>query len=634
MAHKITGSVTDEERLSALNAILRKAEEQSEGHKEVVQQTKRFPDKIITSIESRTSLDRTISDWRPILSKECQVYVYGTQYVAKRFDQVHYKYTDVDEAKEILIDNLFAILMYKYFPQITDEVFARIDAIVKTLTKNLKTFLTKIVFDDETTNTFGGVKMKRVPISCVAFSNGIYDFAKNDWVVKYDRIYIPNINNTIILYNDYIVNWNFDFDFDPLPISITEMSFEDFIEMMKELDKEDRNYCFELFWNMTHDANHKTNLQRMIHLAQVMGYMIVPQFLQYFVMLIGSGQNGKNSLFDGCFSCKVIPRPASNSIEEIETDRFVTGTLESASHNIFLETSAKVYTDSNMLKALTGSMQQTIQNKGVNKYSGIINCKYLFAGNDQSKIKFSDTTTGFRRRINIFEVYYSWDAQHRFMRYGDYYATDFSGDLHEIKQDVTNTVCYIYLAMYGVMLATKGFTSDFKFSYNEWTDMYSDIDFGLKEFFNDIIKVEDYFVNLGDVTFLDADHLRVAFFDEKGDKRLYNTRELGERGIIDFQKFVKFANETTSITSVNSEGEEFTYEESSIKLYLQSHDIFISLPYLRALMTKYTFTSRSQREFNDMFKKVFPTAKYLTCARKEPYVKARMFNGRIRFVDG
>ena len=58
-------------------------------------------------------------------------------------------------------------------------------------------------------------------------------------------------------------------------------------------------------------------------------------------MLIGSGQNGKNSLFDGCFSNRVIPRPAANDLDAIEGDRFITGALENKAHNIFLETSAK-----------------------------------------------------------------------------------------------------------------------------------------------------------------------------------------------------------------------------------------------------------------------------------------------------
>ena len=136
-------------------------------------------------------------------------------------------------------------------------------------------------------------------------------------------------------------------------------------------------------------------------------------FSQNFVLFVGSGQNGKNSLYDGCFTGRVVPRPAANDLDSIENDRFITGSLENKAHNIFLESSAKTYTESKMLKAITGSMYQTIEQKGVDKYSGLINCKYIFAANDQEKIKFTDSTPGFKRRINVFEVWYISDSSEK-----------------------------------------------------------------------------------------------------------------------------------------------------------------------------------------------------------------------------
>ena len=593
--------------------------------------TKRMADTVTTSIATGLAIDRSISDWRPILTKECQVYVIGQQYIAKRFDEVHYKYCAVKEATEILTDNLYAILLYKYFPQMTDEVLSRIDEIVKSLTKNIKTFLTKISFENDE-NHFQGQVMKRVPNSAVAFSNGIFDFVKNDFIVKYDRIYIPQINNTIILYNDYIIEWNFDFDFDPLPINITETSFDEFLTIMKTLDAENRIYCWELFYNMTHDLRHKANRGRMLHLAEIFGYTLIPQFVQYFILLIGSGQNGKNSLFDGCFSAKVLPRPVSNSIEAIEKDRFITESLENSCHNIFLETSAKTYTDSNMLKALTGSMYQTIECKGIGKYAGIINCKYVFAGNDQSNIKFSDSTIGFRRRINVFEIFYSWDPDHRFLRHGDYYCTDFSGDLHEIKNDISNTVCYIYLGMYGILSATKNFTRDFKFTHNEWSDAYSDIDVGIKDYFMDVAELSDYFSIWGDSRFLDDAHQRIAFFDERGDKRLYQTSAMENVGANSYDKCIYYMSSYTPVTVMDSDGNEILVNELNCRQYMMNHDIYVSLPYLRAMMSRHTNTQYTQREFNDMFKKVFPTANYISCAQRETYVRMRLVGDKIKFV--
>lgn len=592
---------------------------------------RRLPDEIISSISTDTSLSRSISDWRPILTKECQVYVVGEQYIAKRFDQVHYKFMGQEEAKEILIDNLYAILLYKYFPIITDDVLARVDEIVRGSTRNIKSFLTKITLD--TTSILGdGFNMKRVPNSAVAFANGIYDFVENKWLTKYERIYIPTINNTIILYNEYIIQWAFDFEFDPLPINITETSFEDFLNIMKKLDKEQVNYCFELFWNMTHDFDHKGSVRRMTHLAEIIGYTLIPQFLQYFVMLIGSGQNGKNSLFDGCFSARVVPKPVSNSIEAIEKDRFITQSLENASHNIFLETVAKTYTDSNMLKALTGSMYQTVEGKGLAKYAGVINCKYLFAGNDQSKIKFSDTTIGFRRRINIFEIYYSWDPEHRFMHYGDYYKTDFSGDLHEIKDDLLNTVVYIYIGMYGIKSATKNFTKDFKFSYNEWTDAYSDVDLNMKEFFNNIITTDEYFKYLSDTRYLDLDHLKTALYSDENE-RLYLTEKMKDNRVFNWEDMVRYLNGTTTQIVLDEFGDETEIDVPNYEIYMQDNDLYISLIYLKTVMSRAGDSGDSQRDFNDMFKKIYPYAHVIPLSHRELYVKIRMINRKIRFVD-
>ena len=121
----------------------------------------------------------------------------------------------------------------------------------------------------------------------------------------------------------------------------------------------------------------------------------------------------------------------------IETDKFMSGALENRAHNIYLETSQKTKEfDSQVLKNITGSMYQTIECKGIQKYSSIINCKHVFAANDQAKLKFSDTTHGFRRRINVYEIWYRWDSQKRYLKRGDYYETSFSDSLKEIKSDI------------------------------------------------------------------------------------------------------------------------------------------------------------------------------------------------------
>ena len=78
------------------------------------------------SINSKALLARSLTDWRPILAVECQVYVYNENYIAKRFDQINYKFCNKVEAKEILIDNLYALLRFKYFPKQNEDIDERI----------------------------------------------------------------------------------------------------------------------------------------------------------------------------------------------------------------------------------------------------------------------------------------------------------------------------------------------------------------------------------------------------------------------------------------------------------------------------------------------------------------------------
>ena len=61
---------------------------------------------IANAVDTEALISRPLSDWRPILSQECQVYVFGENYIAKRFDAINFKFCEKQEAKEILIDNI------------------------------------------------------------------------------------------------------------------------------------------------------------------------------------------------------------------------------------------------------------------------------------------------------------------------------------------------------------------------------------------------------------------------------------------------------------------------------------------------------------------------------------------------
>lgn len=559
---------------------------------------------IVNSVNNSIYVDKPASEWRPLLMEECQVYVFGENYLAKRFDQIHFKFCEKNEAKEILIDNLYALLRYKYFPKSSDAIDDKIQKIVSSFCSNLKTTLKKVSFDKDSDSSL----ISFIPDSCVAFRNGVYDFYNNKWLFKYNIISIPSLKNNIYIYdNKYVITWYLNFNFEPFPIDIKTTNLDEFIDIMKELTNENQNYCFELMYNISHDIDNNFSQKRFSHLCEILGYLLLVSFSQNFVFLIGSGQNGKNSLFDGCFTHKVVPSPAANDIQSFETDRFITGSLENKAHNIFLETQPKTITDSTMLKAITGSMYQTIEQKGINKYSGIINCKNIFAGNDQDKIKFTDSTTGFRRRINMFEIWYRWDKQKRFLKTGDYYDTTFSDTLKEIKTNIENTIVFVYFGMYGLMKGTKNFTNNFQFTDNDWRLQYTDVDFDLKE------KVEKLdFISL--LKYINSGHIdegKTYMFDENK-KRLYDNQDMKLLGGTTFDEVLK-------VLLIDEKRTEFFSE----------NDIFISVRLLQLLCNNFT----SATSFTQSLKKLYSNATIINIFNNKPYIKCRIENIKIKVIN-
>ena len=136
--------------------------------------------------------------------------------MCKRFDQINYTFSEVNGAREVVVDNLYALLRYKYFPISDDEVEKRIGEIIKSFTVNLKTTLIKVSFD--TDKEFQNVML--LENSQVAFRNGVFDFRTNDWLFKYITD-MPTLFNRIYSYDKVIIQWYFNFNFEPLPFAVT-----------------------------------------------------------------------------------------------------------------------------------------------------------------------------------------------------------------------------------------------------------------------------------------------------------------------------------------------------------------------------------------------------------------------------
>ena len=137
---------------------------------------------IETRVDASALLMRPLSDWRIPLSDEVNVYVYDEKYIAKRFDQINYQFVEKETAKEILVDNLYALLRYKYFPRATEEIDKRIDQIVSSFTANLKTTLKKVSFDKASDCIY----LSMIPDYCIAVGSPAYiikryNFTSHQW---------------------------------------------------------------------------------------------------------------------------------------------------------------------------------------------------------------------------------------------------------------------------------------------------------------------------------------------------------------------------------------------------------------------------------------------------------------------
>lgn len=547
-------------------------------------------------------------DWWPVLAKECQVYVHEDSYLAKRFDQINFNFCSKDVAKEILVDNLYALLRNKYFPKATDESQDKIDKIIKSFTTNLKTVLIRVSFNEDAECEH----VRFLPDGCVAFRNCVWDFRNNKKLFDYTKIQMVKNKNCIYQYDQqYIIQWHIDINFEPLPFDINSYPLAEFIELIKEFDKDQRNYCFELMYNICHDINHEFSMKKFEHFCQILGFTCLQSFTQAFEILVGSGGNGKNSLFDGCFTSRVRPAPANIDMRSIEEDKFVSGVLENHSHNFFFETEAETLIKSKMIKQFTGSMYQMVEHKGEDRHSSVINCRHIWAANDQDKLKFSDTTAGFRRRINIFEIYYKWDSKKKFLQLGDYYDTTFSNDLHEIKEDISNTIMFIYFAMYGIKLATNNYTKQFEFTSNDWTLQYTDIDFDLRE------KVET----------ITQEKLAQWFSYPKN-------REAGKSMFFDFSRRALYMSDTIKEYGINNYDEfieKFIKDKDGNDLFLNyfvEHDVYMSVRHIQELIGDLSIP----RTFTQTFKKTYNITQYMNLTGNKPYVKITFRNNRIKVV--
>ena len=463
-------------------------------------------------IDRNSNLQRKLSDWVPLLASQVCVYRLGNQYLAKHFNSISYILCSKDDAKEIAKENVDALLKLRYFPNSTDEEYERIKDIKSYFLDEIATSVIDVTLNDDEDSK--AMSMNKLPDSTIAFSNGVYDFKNDKWLFKYEK-FSREYTNTgdaisskeMIWYDPkWYIGWNFKRDFLPKGITLdsegnmividdeTEsrisplsLSFEEYIELLRQLDKQSKNLFFELFWNMSHDENHKFSIKKAKHLAEVLGFMTMRSFSEFFVFLIGDGGNGKDSLFDAFFKGRIEPPVSTNSLRDIEEDKFVVASIAKSPMNIRSECEQGTITKSEMLKQLTGTDFQTVEEKGVNKYSGYINCKFIFSANNKEQLKFRDDSAGFLRRINMYELFYQYDSDKDFLKKGDYYDTTYQSAMEFRDRNSDCLWSFYYMCMFGIKVGTNNYARPFAFKdelgnkLNDYNSSYVDIDANVEE---------------------------------------------------------------------------------------------------------------------------------------------------------
>ncbi len=595
-----------------------------------------------------------VTKWIKILRPLIDVYSYRDRYLFKHFDQINYKYGTASEAEECVRNNIRMIMINDYFKTTSEKIEDYIEKICKYFIKGFRTNVIRV------TDSFNDINLniKKIPNYCQAFTNGVYNFKENKWEFLYNRIPLKQTMSTFIRYNtpiktslnephqlekadediiipdpftfrdeDYdtirkkeitIIDWYNNYRFEPIPgLDISSMEAEDLIEFFKKDDEarggiqgdltdgakknmNKRNICFELVWNMSHDINGKFDINMFKHICEIIGYTICPDLIQSFVILVGSGQNGKNSLWDGCFD-KVVPSKRSNTIDAIETDKFAGGSMLNVFHNFSFENEGKEYTKIDNLKALTGSDEQMIERKGVDKETVKMNIKFLFSTNAKEDIKFQDKSKGMNRRVNLFEVWYSFDEQGNYMKTGDrdYYYTLFRQDLKELKDNDINARTFIYLGLYGIKRATCGmkgiknskftknevpsnlpFNESFKFTLNDWSSEY---------------QMEN--VNILGKALRNITPIKIRSWLQKRDKigdSAINRYLYDDTGAtLVSSKYLKDLGyqESKGIASVMN----FLQNDEDFSEYFTNHDVYISLELIQQIIPEFD-------EFNDKLK--------------------------------
>lgn len=135
------------------------------------------------------------------------------------------------------------------------------------------------------------------------------------------------------------------------------------------------------------------------YLMEIIGIAMVPfTSLQKYIILVGSGSNGKSTYLNG-LQAAVGKRNISNIALHALTnpnERFVKAGLVGKLLNVFGDLSAEKIKDASHIKVLTGEDTLTIEEKHKQAYSYMPYTRYIFSCNEV--VRSDDETDGYKRR--------------------------------------------------------------------------------------------------------------------------------------------------------------------------------------------------------------------------------------------
>ena len=239
----------------------------------------------------------------------------------------------------------------------------------------------------------------------------------------------------------------------------------------------------------------------------------------------------------------------------------------------------------------------------------------MFSANEQEKFKFGDISDGFRRRINMFELFYQYDPDLKFMkRNPDYYNTTYSSDLHEMSNNLLNSTTFIYLAMFGIKLATKGFTKTFEFSRNDWKDEYSDIDTEIKGKFK-ALTTDKFIKWIDDLQKSKGPTLKTMFLDTT----LPVPTSLASSKVLEDFGFSSPSGLWKMLKDEELRNDFFT-----------DNAVFVNLKNIKGILGEKVMADKT---FAANFKKLFPNAHYIKYSNSDQYVKLKFEGQKIKLLN-